>query len=87
MPEKMRSLVLSFLMPGSWKTGKVTGVNSDLSDTGMHGGAPLIALRESIFLHLCTSGGPVSAEVSVTALIQPDYQQQQLPFGAQMQDG
>lgn len=55
MPEKMRSLV-SFLMLGSGKTGKVTGVNSDLSGTGMHGGDPLIALRESSFLHLTTAG-------------------------------
>lgn len=55
MPEKMRSLV-SFLMLGSRKTGKVTGVNNDLLDTGMQGGAPLIDLRESIFLQFTAAG-------------------------------
>ena len=72
MPEKMRSLV-SFLMLGSGKTGKDTGVNSDLSGTGMHGGDPLIALRESSFLHLCTYGDRFLAEASISVQIQPDY--------------
>jgi hypothetical protein len=50
VPEKIRSLV-SFQLLASGKIGSATGFSLDLSDTGMHGGAPLIALTESTFLH------------------------------------